>query len=506
MEKEKKIKTIIQNMSNYSFPVTEKKETFGKSILGAYVNVAFDNFDKTLQYIYLKIGIKVNNSNNIYILEKILDAYRKDRQWHIEHPEEKKPGKKSQYLLSPEQNEKLRTLLFHHFSVIAPILGSMKNEGIAKINKDLMNSEGVDNNSLSEEITSDIIKKVKDVIKSANIDNCIAVLVLLSKALHYCRNLHSHYRAYNNHDNQISMFKVFAKTAEYLTNALKASAVICQSNAGAIAKQYEFLTGECHYKEENGKKKEYSNYYYRINGQRYVIKANDQNESDTKYNAISDFGLVYLTSIFLSKSDTELMVDQLNLFEKSPFNNHFDMERAILTNCMAVYRINIPKGKRLKMEDDNVQLCMDMLNELQKCPSDLYEVITQDGKDFFKREQTEPVKDPETGEYVREKFVVSENGQKGQQKIRTNDGTGNIVYKGKGVYSLLVRKEDRFPYLALRYIENRDIFPTIRFQIDLGYYRFAFYPKNRIDDSEETRILQKRINGFGKLVNTENKR
>ena len=27
MEKEKKIKTIIQNMSNYSFPVTEKKET-----------------------------------------------------------------------------------------------------------------------------------------------------------------------------------------------------------------------------------------------------------------------------------------------------------------------------------------------------------------------------------------------------------------------------------------------------------------------------------------------
>ena len=499
-QKQRHIRGLVQNMLNYALPMTNTKETSGKSILGAYANVAFDNFDKTLQYIYGKVGLKVNGTNQVAVLEKIQDAYRKEKEWYRSHPNEKKPGKRSQYLLTSEQNEKMRTLLFHHFSVLAPILGSMKNAEIAKIHNEIKKDE--ENNSLTEEKSAEIIKKVKDVVTSAHIDSCLKVLVNLSQSLHYCRNLHSHYRAYNNHENQINMFKNFALTAGYLTNALKASAVICQTNAGSKAKQYEFVTGEYHYKED---KKEYSNYYYRIRGKRNTIKASDKIEPE-QYDAISDYGLIYLTSLFLSKSDTELMLDQLEVFKNSPFKDEFTMEKAVLTSIMAVYRINIPKGKRMKMEDDNVQLCLDMLNELQKCPQELYDVISQKGKDSFKREQTEPVKDPITGEYVREIFVKSEKGQGGQQKIRSNDGTGNIVYQGKGVYSLLVRKEDRFPYFALRYIDNRNLFPTIRFHIDLGYYRFAFYPKHRIDGSDEIRILQKRINGFGKLVNIDNTR
>ena len=503
-QRKERIKFIVQNMVNYTFPITDKKETSGKSILGAYVNVATDNFDKTLQYIYVKVGLKVSSSDNIAVLGKILDAYRNHKEWQAEHPGERKPGKISQYLLTPEQNEKLRILLFHHFSVLAPILGSMRNQEIVKIHQGIEKIE--ENKSFIENNSTELVKKVKAVVKSAQIDDCLDVLVCLSKALHYCRNLHSHYRAYNNQDNQKKMYRIFSSSAMYLTNSLKASSLICQSNAGTNTKQYEFITGEYHYKEEKDVKKEIPNYYYRIYGQRNIIKANDKIQSETKYNAISDFGLVYLTSLFLRKSDTEMMLDQLEVFMNSPFKDEFVMEKTVLTSCMAVYRINIPKGKCLKMEDDNVQLCMDMLNELQKCPNELYEVMTQNGKDFFKREQTEAVKDPITGEYVREKFVKSAKGQKGQQKVVSTDGTGNIVYQGKGVYSLLVRKEDRFPYFALRYIDNRNIFPTIRFQIDLGYYRFAFYPKTRIDDSEDTRILQKRINGFGKLVDTENVR
>ena len=500
-----KMRLLVQNMVNYSFPITEKKETFGKSILGAYVNIARDNFSKTLQFIYGKIGVKVKSTSNYFhILDKMLDAYKKDREWQTNNPGKKKPGAKSQYLLTPEQNEKLRTLLFHHFSVLAPILGSMATSSITQIKKEIEKDN--DNKSLTEEKANEIVKQVKNVVKSAYIDDCLSVLICLSNALEFCRNMHSHYRAYNNRDNQIKMFRLYNKTAIYLTNTFKASALICQSNAGTNAKQYEFITGEYHYKTEKGHKKELANYYYRMAGESNIIKADDMIESDNKYNSISNFGLVYLTSLFLSKSDTELMLDNLQVFENSPFKNEFTMEKSVLTSVMSVYRINIPKGKRLKMEDDNIQICLDMLNELQKCPQKLYDVITQDGQKSFKREQTEPVKDPETGDYMREKFIKSENGQKGQQKVISTDGTGNVVYKGKGIYSLLVRKEDRFPYFALRYIDNRNIFPTIRFHLDLGYYRFAFYPKIRIDGTEETRILQKRINGFGKLVIAENAR
>ena len=504
-QRQEQIRMLVQNMVNYTFPITYKKETSGKSILGAYANVARDNFSKTLQFIYGKIGLKVKkSSNDFHLLDKMLDSYNKDKDWRANNPGKEKPGPKSQYLLTPEQNEKLRTLLFHHFSVLAPILGSMDNSSITQIKKEIEKDD--ENKFLTEEKANEIVKRVKGVVKSAHIDDCLSVLICLSNALEFCRNMHSHYRAYNNRDNQIKMFQFFDETATYLTNTFKASALICQSNAGTNAKQYEFITGEFHYKEEKGHKKELSNYYYRIAGKSNIIKANDKIESEKQYNSISNFGLVYLTSLFLSKSDTELMLDSLQVFENSPFKDNFSMEKSVLTSVMSVYRINIPKGKRLKMEDDNIQICLDMLNELQKCPQELYDVITQDGQKSFKREQTEPMKDPETGEYIREKYVKSEEGQKGQQKVISTDGTGNIVYKGKGVYSLLVRKENRFPYFALRYIDNRDIFPTIRFHLDLGYYRFAFYPKTRIDGTEETRILQKRINGFGKLVITENAR
>lgn len=502
--KERQIRLFVKNMSNYSLPITNEKETPGKSILGAYANVAQDNLSKTLQYIYLKIGYKASNSKYIEELKEIERSNRKEKEWKENHPGDKKPGQKSKRLLSDEQGEKMKTLLFHHFSVIAPVLGSMKNQEIDEIKEELENGE--EQQSLSEEKVNDIIKKVKCAVKSAGFLDCLKVLVCLSESLDKCRNYYSHYRAYNNHDNQIKMLDNFAVTAGYLSDALKASAKICESNAGKNTAQYEFLTGGYHYDKN---KEEFGNYYYRIRGKRNIIKASGKYELDDKkepieHDAISDFGLVYLISLFLRKSDMEDMLDQLEVLKESPFKDIFKQEKAVLTSSMAVYRINLPKGKRLKMEDDNVQFSLDMLNELQKCPQELYDVIVQEGKDSFKREQTEPMRNPETGEYIREKFVKNEKGEIGQHKETSTDGTGNIVYQGKGVYSLLVRKEDRFPYFALRYIDNCNIFPTIRFQIDLGYYRFAFYPKIRIDGSEETRILQKRINGFGKLVETDN--
>lgn len=483
---------LINGMENYSFPITNENNC-GNPILGAYANIAQYNFDKTLQYIYGKIGLKVSGTKNYFKLEKILELYENDKNLKEDNLGVNNTGKKTDSLLSTEQYEKLRTLLFHHFSVLAPILGNQNNMEIVS-------------NYKKEEKDDEIVKKVKKVLKSAHIDDCLKVLITLSKALDYTRNLHSHYRAYNNIDSQKKMYGIFYETSTLLTNALRASAIICQSNAGCNTGQYDFITGDYHYKEKKGCKEEYDNYFYRIYGQRYIVKANGKEELNIVYDAISDFGMVYLVSLFLSKSDTELMLDQLEIFKNSPFRYRFPFEKTVLTNCMVVYRIKIPKGKRLKMEDDYVQFCMDMLNELQKCPKELYEVFTQEGKDYFKREQTAPLIAPKTGEYVREKFVKSENGQEGQQKLRSDDGTGNIVYERNGMYSLLVRKEDRFPYFALRYIDNRKLLPTIRFQIDLGYYRFAFYPKTRIDNSEYTRILQKRINGFGKLNEIEEER
>lgn len=490
--------------SGYVFPDATDKANSGNTILGAYVNIAEDNLARAMQHILMKIGLKASG-DYAEILSNIREAYIEERQRITGNTDER--IKHKEYLLTSEQNVKFMALLFHHFPVLAPIVANVKNKAVKK-----EVGNGTKNESLSDE---EKLKEYKQAVKSENIADCLSALVTLVKALHYCRNMHSHYNPYNSTKRQKEeIYSTWSKAAIYLEYALKASALICEAKSGTNKTQYEFYTGKYHYstdKQGNVTTQEYQSYYYRIRGKRFVVKANGKPyEEEGEVKAISDFGLIYLVSIFLRKSDMELMLDNLRLFEKSPFKRYFpdifDKESTALKSMMSVYRINIPKGDRLKMEDNNVQLCMDMLNELQKCPAELYPLLPKEGKDFFRREQMRPVIDAEMGEYVRERFVKSENGQQGQQKITSTDGTGNIKYEPTGVYSLLLRKEDRFPYFALRYIDSQKLFSTIRFQIDLGYYRFAFYDKKKIDGKESMRILQKHINGFGRLVETEQKR
>lgn len=502
-------------MKNYVFYEAQSEgEVSDKTILGAYVNIAEDNLAKTMQYIFMKIGIN-SSANYTETLSNILLANIEEKQRFKTNSSEE--IKHKNYLLNAEQNTKLMALLFHHFPVIAPIVGNKKNKDVDDLKKRIASEK------ISEET---ILKEARDIVKSANIEDCLTVLLTLVKALHFSRNKHSHYYPYNNIENQKEIYNLWSLTAIYLGHALKASALICEAHAGTYRKQYEFYTGKYHYSTTTDKNKdvkieEYSDYYYRIKGKRPLIKANgkpyveNKGENPKQYKAISDFGLVYLVSIFLRKADMEQMLDKLKVLSNSPFKNYFpnlfDKESTILKSMISVYRINIPKGDKLKMEDNNVQLCMDMLNELQKCPNELYELLSDKGKNYFRREQMKPVINEKTGEYVRVKFVKSEKGQKNQQTIvESTDGTGNIKYERTGIFSLLVRKEDRFPYFALRYIDNQNIFPTIRFQIDLGYYRFAFYSKHTIDllpnEDDKIRILQKHINGFGRLVETEHQR
>lgn len=115
------------------------------------------------------------------------------------------------------------------------------------------------------------------------------------------------------------------------------------------------------------------------------------------------------------------------------------------------------------------ELWLDMLNELQKVPSKLYAVLPEDIQKLF---------DPNRNEQI------------------TEDTTPQ---------SIMRRYSDRFPELCLRFFDDTDYIPGLRFQIYLGKVCTKKYSKPVGKDMLERRIV-KDLSVFGKLDDYQQKR
>ena len=176
---------------------------------------------------------------------------------------------------------------------------------------------------------------------------------------------------------------------------------------------------------------------------------------------LSDFGKLLFGCLFLTRHYARLFVDEERLFKNSPYGYNQDM---IIREMLTIYHINLPKEKRIDPQSTKGALALDMLNEISKCPIELYEVLSAEGKSFFEIKSTES----------------------------DDDDTVKMI-----------RHSDRFPTLAMRYIDETELFKDIRFQVRLGKYRFNFYERQCIDGTQQVRSWQKEINGFGRLQEVE---
>lgn len=141
-----------------------------------------------------------------------------------------------------------------------------------------------------------------------------------------------------------------------------------------------------------------------------------------------------------------------------------------LYRALSIYNINLPAVKYDAQFDKTNILGLDIINELQKCPHELFEHISLQDQNKFR------VKGSDNADYPEE--------------------------------ILLKRFQDRFATLVLRYIDTQKLFKDIRFQVSLGKYRFKFYDKQCIDadSADRVRILQKELKTFGRLDDMEEKR
>ena len=398
---------------------------------------------------------------------------------------------------------------------------------------------------------SKIRDEYDDVLFSASHDtdlqNSLKILVTMAWCLNDLRNFYTHYNPYNSPESLKVQYVRQIQISKWLSNVFAASRTIDKERNSITTEEMNFLN-EAKKQGKDKKWREDPDYYFAIKGQNLLSESFIDSDSPAyqkyleelyqkhrkrrlaSYRAamdealerdneeeygfyrmlsekkdtpeeiaeikkkicplsLSDFGVLYFCSTFLPRNYTLLMADHAELMKNSPYNltdqeleekksaceteeeknkiDRIDTPRNnILREMLCIYRVRLPKGKRLDKKDTKGLLALDILNELRKCPEELYELLSKEGKEFF------------------------------IDHVKSKDKAAPDIVKR-------LRFGDRFPYLALRAIDECEVFSRIRFQVRLGSYRFKFYDKTCIDGSTQLRRLQKEINGFGRLQDVE---
>lgn len=136
-------------------------------------------------------------------------------------------------------------------------------------------------------------------------------------------------------------------------------------------------------------------------------------------------------------------------------------DRRLILEVLSDLRIRMPQN-RIDSTRDDVQVALDMLNELKKCPYELFELLGPEDRASFS--------------------LTSSNGE----------------------HILLRRSSDRFTQLALQWFDSNKAFSRIRFQLNAGVFRYLFNErKTCLDGKTRLRVLQKPLNCFGRIQEAE---
>lgn len=413
---------------------------------------------------------------------------------------------KGTLVISEDRLMRFQKLLFNKIPGFAPMIAEVVSHENKKIQKELNNNE----------TSEDRKEKLRSCQKGMTYRMLFDIVVLVSETLLYYRNYYTHKNPYNDPDAQRRQNERECKLFFLVKSIFDSSRRLDKRRNLVSTKNMEDLTGN---KDGQRKKKEKIEGKAKENGQpifRFIesdqfyfkIIGRQYNNDNVKGYTLSDFGRMLFCCMFLSRHDILQFIEKEKLMEQSPFKlkgnklqqkqreaqtrrdaenaervakglkvlppitvmEHESETNEIVKDIMCHYHIRLPRERRIDSQETKETLTMDILNELRKCPQALYESFDSEGKKKFEREVTPDEK----------------NGT--PEKVK------------------MIRSTDRFPHLALRYIDETTALGDIRFHVRLGRYRYCFYNKICIDGKPDIRVWQKEINGFGLYQDIEAKR
>lgn len=256
------------------------------------------------------------------------------------------------------------------------------------------------------------------------------------------------------------------------------------------------------------KNKDGKNVFFKLTGEKGIKLTWSQFDRNPDYYAsmydeekgLSDVGILYFLCLFLEKSVAFEMMEEVGFTSQCSFTPSNEGENVeMLQEIMCMNRIRMVKSK-LDSEMTDTALALDMFNEVRKCPKPLYKVFGVEAREKFKDESTVQWE----LEHQRE-AVTTEDSEETEREDSTFESVADDDFSNSEKNtpkSTFVRWDDRFPQLALSFIDMMGLFSDIRFQLILGKYRFAFYKHDTlysVDNVERLRTLQKELHGYGRI-------
>lgn len=354
--------------------------------------------------------------------------------------------------VEPEIEHSLRKLLCRHFPFAVWICSPIRKKDSKE-------------DSADEDYRVISVKELRDCLKT------------VSYTLNYFRNYYSHTRhvetrsediiaASRNSEKQTGIF--LNKVCTVATRRVKSrfSDKSNKGQAGMIDDQsMKFITeGKVKFRNNNGIKETIYNpehFLYPL-----FLDRSSALRDGTNPERLSTVGKIQLICLLLDKKYITEFLDQSGFL--SAFNNDAPAprlsERRLIFEVLSDLRIRLPQRK-IDATCNDIQVALDMLNELKKCPKELFELLEAKDKATFS------------------------------------------ILASTGEHILLRRSSDRFTQLALQWFDVNKAFSRIRFQMNAGIFRYLFNDsKTCIDGKTRLRVLQEPLNCFGRIQEVEDSR
>ena len=259
------------------------------------------------------------------------------------------------------------------------------------------------------------------------------------------RNDYSHYYSINNND--IRKISVSNEVAIFLQDNIKRAIEYTKSRFSGVLSDEDF---------ENA-------------SNRKLIEQN---------NILTTDGFVFLISMFLEREHAFQFIGKIKGLKGTQSKSFIATREVFMAFCL-----KLPHD-RFVSEDKTQALTLDIINTLNRCPKELYSIITEKEKQQFKP----------TLDNLKLNNLL-ENSLNDTEVIEDYDTYIESLTRK-------IRHSNRFSYFALKYIDETNIFQNIRFQINLGKLLIDKYEKP-INNEMYPRTIIENVKAFGKLSDFE---